>query len=869
MTLLSASVFGQTKGLIISEFLTNPNGNDSPYEYVELVATTSINFASTPYTVVFTDNGTATSNGWKAGSSVSYAFLINSGSVTAGQVVYVGGSSMAPLSNGGMALRTRNTGSNSGDNFGSSNSGGVLGNGGSNGDGIAVFNVAASAITSSTVPVDAVFFGSSVGTAYKSSSSGYQMPVNDLYTGGKLGTGIFLAPDPAADEIVKATGGTYNPTTNTFTTARSWAISTSASYNTTSLTVGSGTGTNAAPTITLATPTVSGNAPATVSLSATATDSDGTISKVEFFNGSTLLATVTTSPYTYSWTNVAAGTYSVTAKATDNLNAATTSPVKAVTVTGAVNTAPTLSWNTTASKYVDLASGKVGCVMNNATDPAIVTGLDITVGDEDLNTVTFSMTSSKTSVVPNAGFTVTGTGNARKFRINPTGVGYATLTLKVTDAQGLNKSITLSVAVSAALVTASVKDIYNTGVADGSTAVPIDADYSFIADDETNVIKLYNRNNSGLAVYQFDVNSYLNLSGTEVDIEASFRSATIPNRIYWIGSLSNSKSGEARPDRNRIFATDIVGTGANATLTFVGYYSNLRSKLITWGDANGYNFTAKAATGIEPKRIDGFNIEGLEMGPDGTTLYIGFRAPYVGSGNNKALICPLLNFETWFNAGAPTGNPVFGSPIELDLSNHGIRSLGKNASNQFLIVAGSYASEGTFELYSWNGLAASAPLALTVDLTNLKPEGIVNVPASVSGSFQLDLVSDLGSSILYNDDVENKDVTAPQHRKFLTSTLNVSVPAARSMATALETAQQHTGFTVYPNPATDQLTITFDAAQEEASTFFVYDLAGALVHSFTTELSDNKAVLEISRLAPGAYLVRSTALGQVVRIIKE
>jgi hypothetical protein len=733
MTLLSASLFGQTKGLIISEFLTNPNGNDSPYEYVELVATTSINFASTPYTVVFTDNGTATSNGWKAGSSVSYAFLINSGSVVAGQVVYVGGSSMAPLSNGGVALRTRNTGSNSGDNFGSSNSGGVLGNGGSNGDGIAVFNVAASAITSSTVPVDAVFFGSSVGSAYKSSSSGYQMPVNDLYNGGKLSTSSFLAPDPAADEIVKATGGMYDPTTNTFTTARTWAITTSASYNTTALTVGSGTGTNAAPTITLATPTVSGASPATVSLSATAADSDGTISKVEFFNGSTLLATVTTSPYTYSWTNVgtgtysvtakatdnlnlattsavktvtvtgatnaaptitlatptvsgnapatvslsataadsdgtiskveffngstllatvtsspyayawtnvASGTYSVTAKATDNLNAATTSAVKTVTVTSAVNVAPTLSWNTTASKYVDLASGKVGCVMNNATDPAIVTGLDITVGDEDLNTVTFSMTSSKTSVVPNAGFTVTGTGSARKFRINPAGVGYATLTLKVTDAQGLNKTITLSVAVSAALVTASVKDIYNTGVADGSTAVPIDADYTFIADDETNVIKLYNRNNSGLAVYQFDVNSYLNLSGTEVDIEASFRSTTIPNRIYWIGSLSNSKSGEARPDRNRIFATDIVGTGANATLTFVGYYSNLRSKLITWGDANGYNFTAKAATGIEPKRIDGFNIEGLEMGPDGTSLYIGFRAPYVGSGNNKALICP-------------------------------------------------------------------------------------------------------------------------------------------------------------------------------------------------------------------------------------
>jgi hypothetical protein len=115
IALLASNSFSQTKGLIISEILTNPNGDDSPLEYVELVATTSINFATTPYTVVFTDNGTATSNGWKAGSSVTYAFLINSGSVTAGQVVYVGGSSMLPLSQSGIALKTKNTGTTAGD----------------------------------------------------------------------------------------------------------------------------------------------------------------------------------------------------------------------------------------------------------------------------------------------------------------------------------------------------------------------------------------------------------------------------------------------------------------------------------------------------------------------------------------------------------------------------------------------------------------------------------------------------------------------------------------------------------------------------------------------------------------------------------
>jgi Bacterial Ig domain/Secretion system C-terminal sorting domain len=82
-------------------------------------------------------------------------------------------------------------------------------------------------------------------------------------------------------------------------------------------------------------------APANVPLSATATDKDGSISKVEFYNGTTLLGTSTTAPYTYNWTNVSAGTYTITAKAYDNLNAVTASSVVMITVRGGgTNTPP-------------------------------------------------------------------------------------------------------------------------------------------------------------------------------------------------------------------------------------------------------------------------------------------------------------------------------------------------------------------------------------------------------------------------------------------------------------------------------------------------------------------------------------------------
>ncbi|WP_438712579.1 Ig-like domain-containing protein [Aquimarina muelleri] len=72
----------------------------------------------------------------------------------------------------------------------------------------------------------------------------------------------------------------------------------------------------------------------TVVVTADASDSDGTVGKVEFYNGTTLLGEDTTAPYEYSWASVAAGSYTLTAKATDNGNAVTTSSAVSVTVNG-------------------------------------------------------------------------------------------------------------------------------------------------------------------------------------------------------------------------------------------------------------------------------------------------------------------------------------------------------------------------------------------------------------------------------------------------------------------------------------------------------------------------------------------------------
>jgi len=92
--------------------------------------------------------------------------------------------------------------------------------------------------------------------------------------------------------------------------------------------------TNQAPVVTLTAPVANANfvAPASVTITANASDADGTVSKVEFYNGSTLLGTRVAAPYTFAWTNLAAGAYAITAKATDNAGLASTSSTVNITV---------------------------------------------------------------------------------------------------------------------------------------------------------------------------------------------------------------------------------------------------------------------------------------------------------------------------------------------------------------------------------------------------------------------------------------------------------------------------------------------------------------------------------------------------------
>ncbi len=95
---------------------------------------------------------------------------------------------------------------------------------------------------------------------------------------------------------------------------------------------------NALPAVALTAPANNAQfaAPAAITLTANASDPDGSIAQVQFFSGSASLGIDTTSPYSVVWTGAAAGAYTLTAVATDNLGAVVSSTPITVKVTAAL-----------------------------------------------------------------------------------------------------------------------------------------------------------------------------------------------------------------------------------------------------------------------------------------------------------------------------------------------------------------------------------------------------------------------------------------------------------------------------------------------------------------------------------------------------
>lgn len=436
----------------------------------------------------------------------------------------------------------------------------------------------------------------------------------------------------------------------------------------------------------------------------------------------------------------------------------------------------------------------VSGVINDPTDPASTLGIEFNVSDVETTTsgLVVTATSSNAAVVTDSNLLITtGNANSRNLKITPVGVGYTDITVTVSDGS-LSSSYVIKYAASAASGTPATTH-FHTQVSDASTVQAVDNDYMLVADDENQVLRLYNRQNSGLPVNGFDYTSSLGLTDIsgglprEVDIESSVMTGS---RIYWLGSHSNASGGNNRPNRSRVFATDLSGSGAAATLSYVGRYDGLKTDLLAWDAANGdaLGLAASAVAGNIPEdpALDGFNIEGFTIAPDGTTGYIGFRAPYQSTTTRTlALIVPWSNMTSLFSGNPTSGPAIFGTPIQLDLGGRGIREIKRNASGEYLILAGpADGATGTapkdFRFYTWTGDPADAPVLRSANLTALNAQGsfetIVDLPSPLASNSEIQVLVDNGDNIFYNDGTIAKELGQPNYKKFRSERVVLGTP---------------------------------------------------------------------------------------------
>ncbi len=158
--------------------------------------------------------------------------------------------------------------------------------------------------------------------------------------------------------------------------------------------------------------------PATVTLSASATDTEknGSIAQVDFLANGQIIATVTAKPYTYIWSNPATGTYTLSARATDNLGAVTESAARTITVQTA--TPPTVNLGgITIGTYVLPTSFNLAASASGGEINTPVTQVEFLANDQVIATVA---------------------SKPYSYTWTPTVAGTYILSARATDSQGLS-----------------------------------------------------------------------------------------------------------------------------------------------------------------------------------------------------------------------------------------------------------------------------------------------------------------------------------------------------------------------------------------------------------------------------------------------
>ena len=406
----------------------------------------------------------------------------------------------------------------------------------------------------------------------------------------------------------------------------------------------------------------------------------------------------------------------------------------------------------TVSLEFDSQSGVVG----DPTNPTI----DVTVGQNDSgepvpsDELIVTTTNTIGNVLPVGAVTVSGGGATRTIALNPATAGYGLVSVTVTGRDGKTASATIEYGASQA--TTPTSRVFQS-MGDVSTAIDVGDGHVLVADDEVDQFRLFQTERSGPPVAEFG--PLVPLTG-EFDWESSARTG---DTVYWLGSHGNNSAGLAEASRQQVVATTLSGEGERTTVTLGGHYTRLLSDIIDWAVAGGNPLGLYDGDPAAPQS-NRINIEGSEMAPgSSSTIYLGLRAPH--GPDDEAIILPITNIDRLVDGRDDKAD--IAEPILLDLDGFHIREICKNASDQYLILAGRGSGREPQEaaLYSWTGERTDAPVKLTsslpqpIEIFDDNPAGletILSVPDVFVPGAEIRLAQDQGEDRQYAPDTTTK-----------------------------------------------------------------------------------------------------------------
>jgi chitinase len=587
---------------------------------------------------------------------------------------------------------------------------------------------------------------------------------------------------------------------------------------------------NQAPTVSISSPVANQifTAPANITISANASDPDGTISKVEFYRATTLLGTKTNSPYTFAWNNVAAGNYSITAKAYDDKNAVTTSTAIATKVNPAPNQSPVVFFTQPA-------------VNQNFTNPANVTiAANASDPDGTISKVEFYNGSTLLGIKTSSPYTFTWTNVA---------AGTYTILAKAFDNLGATAQSTVNIVVNA-----------NPNAPICAITNPKDGD-----------------------VFQIPVNITININATMPIKGTTIQSVRIFSNGKPLATLNQSPYtfvwNNVAAGAYQLTAEALGSNGLSTTSKIVKFSVNSPNIPPTCSltqPAQNQTYTAPATVNIAATATDpNGTVTKVEFYNGTTLLATDYTAPYSYVWQNVAQGVYSIKAKAFDNQGATT----FSTPVNITVNQSTIplctqytkyvegssytnNSVVTNIGGVYKCIVAGWCSGAGWAYAPGTGTSWQAAWTKTGDCTPVLPS-CTTTPAYVPNApYQT------GSVVKNNNQLFSCNIPswcsgtasfyAPGTGSAWQSAWTLLGNCPSTMSNGNDGSFQNGQFEkalVFPNPTTDEVQVIVPNAPKGLLQINVFDMSGKLIFTKTNDNQDYEVIetLHLQHLPMGLY----------------